>query len=79
MRFTHTSQTDALKHRQVYEHMRNMLGQVVLGSPLHLEEITGVLICSLFAGSPSVMPPVLPECIFTDRSSARLNMSIAGF
>ncbi|KAF5268313.1 hypothetical protein FOXYS1_806 [Fusarium oxysporum] len=53
MRFTHTSQTDALKHRQVYEHMRNMLGQVVLGSPLHLEEITGVLICSLFAGSPS--------------------------
>ncbi|EGU89394.1 hypothetical protein FOXB_00108 [Fusarium oxysporum f. sp. conglutinans Fo5176] len=27
MRFTHTSQTDALKHRQVYEHMRNMLGQ----------------------------------------------------
>ncbi|KAF5554820.1 transcriptional activator of proteases prtT [Fusarium mexicanum] len=38
---------------QVYEHMRNMLGQVVLGSPLHLEEITGVLICSLFAGSPS--------------------------
>ncbi|KAF5681200.1 transcriptional activator of proteases prtT [Fusarium denticulatum] len=54
MRFTHTSQTDALKHRQVYEHMRNMLGQVVLGSPLHLEEITGVLICSLFAGSPSL-------------------------
>ncbi|KAM0476304.1 hypothetical protein ACHAP7_006999 [Fusarium lateritium] len=30
-----------------------MLGQVMLGSPLHLEEITGVLINALFAGSPS--------------------------
>ncbi|KAF5667857.1 C6 zinc finger domain-containing protein [Fusarium heterosporum] len=53
MRYTHTSQADALKHREVYEHTRGMLGQVMLGSPLHLEEITGVLINALFAGSPS--------------------------
>ncbi|SPJ75205.1 uncharacterized protein FTOL_04936 [Fusarium torulosum] len=55
MRYTHTNQTDALKHRQVYEHTRGMLGQVMLGSPLHLEEITGVLINALFAGSPSTI------------------------
>ncbi|OBS19236.1 hypothetical protein FPOA_10960 [Fusarium poae] len=53
MRYTHRHQPDALKHRQVYEHVRAMLGQVMLASPLHLEEITGVLISSLFAGSPS--------------------------
>ncbi|KAL6923769.1 hypothetical protein FSHL1_001018 [Fusarium sambucinum] len=53
MRYTHRNQPDGLKHRQVYEHVRTMLGQVMLASPLHLEEITGVLISSLFAGSPS--------------------------
>jgi hypothetical protein len=66
MRYTHTNQTDALKHREVYEHTRGMLGQVMLGSPLHLEEITGVLINALFAGSPSVSqrssyPPAWPS------------------
>ncbi|WXC63697.1 hypothetical protein SNK03_009511 [Fusarium graminearum] len=53
MRYTYRNQPDALKHRQVYEHVRTMLGQVMLASPLHLEEITGVLISSLFSGSPS--------------------------
>lgn len=43
-----------MKHKHVYEHVRQMLGQVMLASPLRIEEITGILIMAIFAFYPSV-------------------------
>lgn len=41
-------------HRLVYENARSMLGEIMVASPLPLEEITGILIFALYSASPSV-------------------------
>ncbi|EXJ83324.1 hypothetical protein A1O1_06945 [Capronia coronata CBS 617.96] len=39
-------------HRQLYEEVRDMLGQVVLASPIPFEELYAVLIMSIFEAAP---------------------------
>ncbi|EXJ87151.1 hypothetical protein A1O3_04110 [Capronia epimyces CBS 606.96] len=39
-------------HRQLYEEVREMLGQVVLASPVPLEELYALLIMSIFEAAP---------------------------
>ncbi|KAK5240455.1 hypothetical protein LTR40_013817, partial [Exophiala xenobiotica] len=39
-------------HRQLYEEVRDMLGQVVLASPLPVEELYALLIMSTFEAAP---------------------------
>ncbi|KIX01628.1 uncharacterized protein Z518_09354 [Rhinocladiella mackenziei CBS 650.93] len=39
-------------HRQLYEEVREMLGQVVLASPIPLEELYALLIMSVFEAAP---------------------------
>ncbi|KAH9236040.1 hypothetical protein K456DRAFT_34677 [Colletotrichum gloeosporioides 23] len=51
MRFSEHS--SSVLHRRVFEHVRLQLGQLMIASPLPLEELMGVLIMSLWACSPS--------------------------
>lgn len=57
MRYNQSSRDESVTLRLVYEHVRQMLGQVMLASPLRVEEITGVLVMAMFATSPSVRSP----------------------
>jgi hypothetical protein len=41
-------------HRRLYEEVRDMLGQVVLSSPLPLEELYAILIMCTFEAAPKV-------------------------
>lgn len=45
---------DSRVHRQLYEEVRDMLGQIVLASPLPLEELYALLIMSTFEAAPRV-------------------------
>ncbi|KAK1838926.1 C6 zinc finger domain protein [Colletotrichum chrysophilum] len=51
MRFSEHS--SSVLHRRVFEHVRLQLGQLMIASPLPLEELMGILIMSLWACSPS--------------------------
>lgn len=46
-------------HRQLYEEVRDMLGQVVLASPLPIEELYALLIMSTFEAAPRACLHVL--------------------
>jgi hypothetical protein len=46
-------------HRQLYEEVRDMLGQVVLASPLPVEELYALLIMSTFEAAPRVCLHIL--------------------
>ena len=41
-------------HRELYEHVRRALGQVLLASPLPIPELYAVLIMCLFGSAPTV-------------------------
>ncbi|WYZ42880.1 hypothetical protein EsH8_VI_000579 [Colletotrichum jinshuiense] len=51
MRFTEHS--SSVLHRRVFEHVRLQMGQLMIASPLPLEELMGILIMSLWASAPS--------------------------
>ncbi|OHW90515.1 hypothetical protein CSPAE12_10887 [Colletotrichum incanum] len=51
MRFSEYS--SSVLHRRVFEHVRLQMGQLMIASPLPLEELMGVLIMSLWASAPS--------------------------
>ncbi|KAK2000779.1 hypothetical protein LX36DRAFT_399844 [Colletotrichum falcatum] len=51
MRFSEDS-SSAL-HRRIFEHVRLQMGQLMIASPLPLEELMGILIMSLWASAPS--------------------------
>lgn len=83
MRFSEHSSSEL--HREVFEHVRKQLGQMMIASPLPLEELMGILIMSLWASSPSVSPVgteyvewhvvVADKCIY----HRVRNISIAGY
>lgn len=52
MRFSEHS--SSVLHRRVFEHVRLQMGQLMIASPLPLEELTGILIMALWASAPSV-------------------------
>ncbi|GJC99707.1 C6 zinc finger domain protein [Colletotrichum higginsianum] len=51
MRFSEHS--SSVLHRRVFEHVRLQMGQLMVASPLPLEELMGILIMSLWASAPS--------------------------
>ncbi|KZL75071.1 c6 zinc finger domain protein, partial [Colletotrichum incanum] len=53
MRFSEYS--SSVLHRRVFEHVRLQMGQLMIASPLPLEELMGVLIMSLWASAPSLV------------------------
>ncbi|KAJ0327871.1 hypothetical protein COL5a_005457 [Colletotrichum fioriniae] len=53
MRFSEHS--SSVLHRRVFEHVRLQMGQLMIASPLPLEELTGILIMALWASAPSAM------------------------
>ncbi|KAJ3539247.1 hypothetical protein NM208_g5566 [Fusarium decemcellulare] len=76
MRWTQTSEEDSIKHRLVYEHVRDISGQVMLSSPLPLEEITGVLIMALFAAAPSRGPEYLDSWLLSGHCAQQAMLCI---
>ncbi|KAK1638290.1 hypothetical protein BDP81DRAFT_316379 [Colletotrichum phormii] len=51
MRFSKHS--SSVLHRRVFEHVRLQMGQLMIASPLPLEELTGIMIMALWASAPS--------------------------
>ncbi|UQC86868.1 uncharacterized protein CLUP02_12370 [Colletotrichum lupini] len=51
MRFSEHS--SSVLHRRVFEHVRLQMGQLMIASPLPLEELTGIMIMALWASAPS--------------------------
>ncbi|OHF01010.1 hypothetical protein CORC01_03577 [Colletotrichum orchidophilum] len=51
MRFSEHS--SSVLHRRVFEHVRLQMGQLMIVSPLPLEELTGIMIMGLWASAPS--------------------------
>ncbi|KAK1597973.1 uncharacterized protein LY79DRAFT_599281 [Colletotrichum navitas] len=51
MRFSEHS--SSVLHRRIFEHVRLQMGQLMIASPLPLEELMGILIMSLWASAPS--------------------------
>ncbi|KAK2013956.1 hypothetical protein LZ32DRAFT_529363 [Colletotrichum eremochloae] len=51
MRFS--EDCSSVLHRRIFEHVRLQMGQLMIASPLPLEELTGILIMSLWASAPS--------------------------
>ncbi|KAJ0166687.1 Transcriptional activator of proteases prtT [Colletotrichum tanaceti] len=51
MRFSEHS--SSVLYRRVFEHVRLQMGQLMVASPLPLEELMGILIMSLWASAPS--------------------------
>ncbi|RKU46345.1 hypothetical protein DL546_008695 [Coniochaeta pulveracea] len=50
--FKDTNAVDPNDHRQLYEEVRRMLGQVVLASPLPVEELYAILIMCIYEAAP---------------------------
>jgi hypothetical protein len=61
LRFSHQHSTllNSPTHRQLYEEVRDMLGQAVLASPLPLDELSAILIMSTFEAAPRVPHSIL--------------------
>ncbi|KAH8665429.1 hypothetical protein BGZ61DRAFT_462270 [Ilyonectria robusta] len=77
MRQSPLAEGDPVKHRLVYEHVRQMLGQVMLASPLRIEEITGILIMAIFAFSPSNGPEYLDSWLLSGHCAQQAMLSIS--
>lgn len=54
LKYTAVDGERLIKHRLAFEHVRKMLGVVMLAGPLPLEELTGVFIMAFSSASPSV-------------------------
>jgi hypothetical protein len=52
--FKDTNVVNPNDHRQLYEEVRRMLGQVVLASPLPVEELYAILIMCIYEAAPKV-------------------------
>ncbi|KPM43227.1 hypothetical protein AK830_g3343 [Neonectria ditissima] len=62
-------------HRQVYEKVRSMLGQVVLATPLRMQELLGTLIMSVFASSPTQGPEYIDSWHLTSICAQQFMLS----
>ncbi|KAH6997406.1 hypothetical protein EDB80DRAFT_727783 [Ilyonectria destructans] len=63
-------------HRQVYEHVRQMLGEAFLASPLDMPELLGVLIMSLFSTSPTQGPEYIDSWLLSGHCAQQAMLSI---
>ncbi|OLN95893.1 Transcriptional activator of proteases prtT 3 [Colletotrichum chlorophyti] len=73
MRFSEHSSSGL--HRRVFEHVRLQLGQLMIASPLPLEELTGILIMSLWASSPS-SPEYIDSWLLSGHCAQQAMLSI---
>ncbi|KAF6815063.1 C6 zinc finger domain protein [Colletotrichum sojae] len=62
-------------HREVFEHVRKQLGQMMIASPLPLEELMGILIMSLWACSPS-SPEYIDSWLLSGHCAQQAMLSI---
>ncbi|KDN64875.1 hypothetical protein CSUB01_02365 [Colletotrichum sublineola] len=61
MRFS--EDCSSVLHRRIFEHVRLQMGQLMIASPLPLEELTGILIMSLWASAPSVRTRIYRQLV----------------
>ncbi|KAF6839944.1 C6 zinc finger domain protein [Colletotrichum plurivorum] len=73
MRFSEHSSSEL--HREVFEHVRKQLGQMMIASPLPLEELMGILIMSLWACSPS-SPEYIDSWLLSGHCAQQAMLSI---
>nr|XP_036583460.1 C6 zinc finger domain protein [Colletotrichum truncatum]KAF6792503.1 C6 zinc finger domain protein [Colletotrichum truncatum] len=73
MRFSEHSSSGL--HRRVFEHVRLQLGQLMIASPLPLEELMGILIMSLWASSPS-SPEYIDSWLLSGHCAQQAMLSI---
>ncbi|TDZ21889.1 Transcriptional activator of proteases prtT [Colletotrichum orbiculare MAFF 240422] len=73
MRFSEHS--SSVLHRRVFEHVRLQLGQLMVASPLPLEELMGILIMSLWACSPS-SPEYIDSWLLSGHCAQQAMLSI---
>ncbi|CAG9984916.1 unnamed protein product [Clonostachys byssicola] len=63
-------------HRQVYEAVRQMLGDAMLVTPLPIEEITGILLMAMYASSPTRGPEYIDSWLLSGHCAQQAMLSI---
>ncbi|OBR05072.1 C6 zinc finger domain protein [Colletotrichum higginsianum IMI 349063] len=76
MRFSEHS--SSVLHRRVFEHVRLQMGQLMVASPLPLEELMGILIMSLWASAPSDFGAVSAGWADTTVAGSRIHRQLVG-
>ncbi|KAK6212903.1 C6 zinc finger domain protein [Colletotrichum tabaci] len=74
MRFSEHS--SSVLHRRVFEHVRLQMGQLMVASPLPLEELMGILIMSLWASAPSQGPEYIDSWLVSGHCAQQAMLSI---
>ncbi|KZL67658.1 C6 zinc finger domain protein [Colletotrichum tofieldiae] len=74
MRFSEHS--SSVLHRRVFEHVRLQMGQLMIASPLPLEELMGILIMSLWASAPSQGPEYIDSWLVSGHCAQQAMLSI---
>ncbi|CAH0051806.1 unnamed protein product [Clonostachys solani] len=63
-------------HRQVYEAVRQMLGDAMLVTPLPIEEITGILLMAMYATAPTRGPEYIDSWLLSGHCAQQAMLSI---
>ncbi|CEJ62811.1 hypothetical protein PMG11_11298 [Penicillium brasilianum] len=63
-------------HREVYEEVRRKLGQVLLATPLPLEELLAISAMCLFASAPSVGPEYIDSWVLSGHCAQQAMLTI---
>ncbi|KAK1723951.1 uncharacterized protein BDZ83DRAFT_753072 [Colletotrichum acutatum] len=74
MRFSEHS--SSVLHRRVFEHVRLQMGQLMIASPLPLEELTGIMIMALWASAPSQGPEYIDSWLVSGHCAQQAMLSI---
>ncbi|RSL43454.1 hypothetical protein CEP51_016359, partial [Fusarium floridanum] len=72
----HMIDDDSILHREVYEIVRRMLGDLMLATPLPLGELSGILVMSLFASSPTRGPEYIDSWLLSGHCAQQGMLSL---
>ncbi|EKG19973.1 hypothetical protein MPH_02703 [Macrophomina phaseolina MS6] len=76
LKYTAVDGERLIKHRLAFEHVRKMLGVVMLAGPLPLEELTGVFIMAFSSASPSRGSEFLDSWLLSGHCAQQAMLSI---